>query len=116
MNPRILSVVLASSVLASAAIGMGPLGDGFTYQRSLSEGGVPVDAAADFEFGLWDAAVGGAMVGVIDAEDAVRNLVCSRLCCCCCCCLSKRMPRRRLLSEPLVDPLLSSDDPVARYS
>lgn len=40
-----------------------PLGTAFTYQGQLKQGGNPVNANCDFQFGLWDAASGGTQIG-----------------------------------------------------
>jgi hypothetical protein len=48
-----------------------PLGTGFTYQGRLNSSGVPVNATADFQFSLWNAASAGVQVG---STVAVNNL------------------------------------------
>jgi hypothetical protein len=40
-----------------------PVGTGFTYQGFLSQSGAPADGPWDFQFALFDAAVGGVQVG-----------------------------------------------------
>ena len=40
-----------------------PLGEAFTYQGELQDGGSPVNGTCDLRFRLWDAAQGGAQVG-----------------------------------------------------
>lgn len=54
-----LTLLLASGT----ALGQVPIGTAFTYQGNLQEGGVPVDDVCAFEFTLWDAPVGGNVVG-----------------------------------------------------
>jgi hypothetical protein len=62
----------ASSHAAPAAIGPTlALGTAFTYQGKLSDGGSPANGAYDFQFILYDAAVGGAQVGPIITKDNV---------------------------------------------
>jgi hypothetical protein len=40
-----------------------PLGTGFTYQGQVKKGGTPCPGPCDFQFSLWDAAVGGTQLG-----------------------------------------------------
>lgn len=50
------------------SLAAGTLGSAFTYQGKLEQGGVDVTETCDFNFGLWDAAAGGAQVAAaIDA-------------------------------------------------
>ncbi len=42
-----------------------PLGTGFTYQGELMSGGTPYSGTCDFQFGLYDAATMGTLVGEI---------------------------------------------------
>jgi len=62
--------IVTVSLLAFASVVMaGPLGNGFTYQGRLADGGVPADGTYNFTFSLWDAAgsgnppVGGTQIG-----------------------------------------------------
>src|SRR6185503_4216870 len=54
-----------------------PVGPEFTYQGSLKMTGVPLNAAADFQFSLWDAAgagsppTGGIQVGATQTVNSV---------------------------------------------
>lgn len=55
-----------SALVAIGACGTAvaqPVGTGFTYQGELRDGGVAVTGVYDFEFRLFDAAVGGTQVG-----------------------------------------------------
>ncbi|MCH8153141.1 MAG: hypothetical protein IH830_12320 [Planctomycetes bacterium] len=45
------------------AAGVTPAGTVFTYQGQLDQGGVRVNSTCDFEFSLWDAAVGPTQIG-----------------------------------------------------
>jgi len=60
----VVVVAGVSSVVAAA-----PLGTAFTYQGQLVQAGVPAGGSFDFQFKLFDVAVGGAQVGV----DVARN-------------------------------------------
>ena len=42
-----------------------PIGTAFTYQGQLKQGGNLVNATADLDFRLWDAAVGGSFLGAV---------------------------------------------------
>ena len=72
-------VLLLAGLLAGGAAGqrepsaaLAPLGAAFTYQGKLADGvGSPVSGDCDFQFGLWDAAGGGAQVGAICTVSAV---------------------------------------------
>ena len=55
------------SISASAADV--PVGSGFTYQGHLRDGGNPANGAYDFQFKLYDAAVGGTQVGTTISVD-----------------------------------------------
>ncbi|MBK9120327.1 MAG: hypothetical protein IPM18_12110 [Phycisphaerales bacterium] len=61
----------AVSALTIAAQADSPVGRAFTYQGELAQGGVPVHGNCDFQFRLWDAAVGGLQVGAMHALDNV---------------------------------------------
>lgn len=63
-------VMLALGV--APAIGQTPLGTAFTYQGNVRLAGEPLNASADFQFTLWDAATLGNQIG---AMAAVSNVV-----------------------------------------
>jgi hypothetical protein len=46
-----------------------PLGNGFTYQGHLTDGGVPANSVYDFEFMLYDAEVDGTLIDIDHAYD-----------------------------------------------
>ena len=59
--------LLAASMFFGAAVypAAAQLGTGFTYQGLLEQSGAPVNGTADFEFWLFDAPTGGALVGAL---------------------------------------------------
>ncbi|MBK8271273.1 MAG: hypothetical protein IPK83_24325 [Planctomycetes bacterium] len=64
MSSRLISmssVVMLAMVQLSVA--QTPLGTEFTYQGQLIASGLPAISSADFQFGLFDAASGGAQIG-----------------------------------------------------
>jgi hypothetical protein len=68
----IRAVVAAASLLvAGAAAAQTPQGTSFTYQGRLADAGTPADGPFDFQFILYDAAVGGSQVGPIVLRDDV---------------------------------------------
>ncbi len=70
-RPRTIAVCIAALVLASTAQAQ----TSFTYQGQLRSADEAVEGLVDFEFALWNDAVGGALVGsVLHANDvAVAN-------------------------------------------
>lgn len=62
---------LMLALSSAAAARPTPLGTAFNYQGQLKQGGTPVNALADFEFSLFDAAVAGTPVGTMQAVNAV---------------------------------------------
>lgn len=65
-----MKATTAICVLAMAAVALGtPLGNEFTYQGVLSDGGAPAAGPHDFRFILYDAEVGGSQVGPIVLVD-----------------------------------------------
>jgi hypothetical protein len=71
MSLRSAVVTLVSAVLACPALAQTPQGTAFTYQGRLADAGSPADGAFDFQFILYDAAVGGSQVGPIVTRDDV---------------------------------------------
>lgn len=78
MKRRVSTLVAAGLCLwSSAAQAASPLATSFTYQGSLNQSGVPLDAAADFRFTLFDDPVAGASVGApvtVNNVSVVRGL------------------------------------------
>ncbi len=78
MNVRTLTarsaIALVCALLAPvpAAHAGVPIGTAFTYQGSLSDGGVPATGAYDFKFTLYDALTGGTIVGSTLVLDDVQ--------------------------------------------
>jgi hypothetical protein len=66
----LLQTAIAVLGLATSAPAI-PIGSSFTYQGELTDAGVPVAGAADFQFTLYDAELGGAIVGSMVQLDAV---------------------------------------------
>lgn len=54
------------------AVTQAPLGNGFTYQGELLQGGSPANGTFDFRFRLFDAASGGSQVGNTVTKDDVQ--------------------------------------------
>ncbi len=54
------TAVLAGDQVDTA--GVTPAGTAFSYQGKLNQGGVPVNSTCDFEFSLWDAAIGPSQI------------------------------------------------------
>ncbi|MCG3132726.1 MAG: hypothetical protein FLDDKLPJ_03592 [Phycisphaerae bacterium] len=48
------------------------LGSVFSYQGRIKQSGTPLNAAADFEFTLWDAAAGGNQIGAVSSASNVN--------------------------------------------
>ena len=69
-TPKVVLAVLAATH-AVAALAQTPQGTSFTYQGRLGDGGTPADGAFDFQFILYDAAVGGSQIGPILTRDDV---------------------------------------------
>ncbi len=64
-------------LIADRAFPQPLIGTAFTYQGQLKQAGLPSDDLADFEFALWDAETGGAVVGTVDLHlgvDVVKGL------------------------------------------
>jgi hypothetical protein len=49
-----------------------PLGAGFTYQGQLRRGGSPANATCDFQFSLWDSAIGGVQQGSTQSKTGIN--------------------------------------------
>ncbi len=60
-----LCLVLATASLGASSIAKGEVPDtAFTYQGHLKQNGEPAEGDYDFEFGLWDAEIGGNQIDV----------------------------------------------------
>lgn len=68
-----ISAVLAVIVFApiAPASAQTSVGSAFTYQGQLQRSGSPATSTCNLQFGLWDAASGGAQVGTTQAFDGV---------------------------------------------
>jgi hypothetical protein len=75
------SVFLLLLIAAGLSYAQEPLGPGFTYQGQLALNGQPVNAACDFQFGLYDAAAGGNQLGLTQTESitVTKSLFTTRL-------------------------------------
>jgi len=62
MRTRIIVGLLVAFLAVSDSWAQTPLSSGWTYQGELKSGGSPINATADFEFTLWDAAAGGVQI------------------------------------------------------
>ncbi len=69
MQILVLATVMVWGPATARAVG--PAGTNFTYQGDLRDGGSPVTDTVDFEFRLWNEAVGGSQVGSTDTVLAV---------------------------------------------
>lgn len=74
-SPRRIRRLALAGMLLALALPASPalaatIGSAFTYQGSLSDGGVPPTAQYDFRFALFDAAAGGSQIaGTVALED-----------------------------------------------
>lgn len=59
----------AAQEMSPGGESLAPVGSAFTYQGFLTQSGVPAGGAWDFQFALFDAAVGGVQVGVTAAAN-----------------------------------------------
>jgi hypothetical protein len=72
MSPRHVLAVVGIAVVAPAFAGAQPIGTAFTYQGQLTDAGTPATGTYDFQFALYDAAVGGSQVGpIVTSNDVV---------------------------------------------
>jgi hypothetical protein len=71
MLHRSAVAVVASLFLIGSAWAQVPLGTTFTYQGRLTSAGLPADGTFDFQFRLYDAAVGGSPSGPTVTRDDV---------------------------------------------
>ncbi len=62
-NVRFTCQLALALVATATAFAQTPLGNEFTYQGRLASGGAPLNDTADFDFSLWDAAIGGNQIG-----------------------------------------------------
>ncbi len=62
-NVRFVCQLALALLAAATTSAQTPLGSGFTYQGRLDSEGTPVNDTADFDFRLWDAAIGGNQIG-----------------------------------------------------
>jgi hypothetical protein len=73
-----LTLLLAASyVVAGPPVEEGelsalaPVGTAFTYQGRLTDGGNPANGSYDLQFGLYDAASDGTLIGTVTEEDVI---------------------------------------------
>ncbi|MBK8271270.1 MAG: hypothetical protein IPK83_24310 [Planctomycetes bacterium] len=71
MKPMATIQTLLGLTCAAACVAQTPLGSAFTFQGQLQASGLPVIAAADFQFALFDAATVGSQVGATVAKSNV---------------------------------------------
>ena len=63
MRRRTALTALVTLIAVHSAVAQAPLSTAFTYQGRLEDGANPANAAYDFTFRLFDAAVGGVPIG-----------------------------------------------------
>lgn len=66
---RLLSKLLATSLLGAGLAAADPLGSAFTYQGQLDNNGAPANGDFDFEFALYSSASGGTAIDTIELDD-----------------------------------------------
>ena len=66
---RIVACIIV--IIASAGVAYAGSDTVFTYQGHLLDGGVPANGLFNFEFGLWDADVGGTLLTAPNIHNAV---------------------------------------------
>ena len=70
---KLSTLVFACVAITTAAMpaSSAPLGTGITYQGVLTDAGAPLTGTADLRFRLFDAASGGAELGLVSIDDLV---------------------------------------------
>ncbi len=63
VRTSLVGIAAAIAVCAGSTVARAQVGTAFTYQGQLKDAGVAVDAAADLQFSLWNAASGGSQIG-----------------------------------------------------
>lgn len=67
---RVCSAIALAAILSASAFAE-DLSSVFTYQGRIKQSGTPLNASADFEFTLWDAAAGGNQIGLVSSANNV---------------------------------------------
>ena len=66
------AMLIGAIAMSPVTVLSAPASTAFTYQGQLKHAGIPLNGTVDFQFSLWDAAIGGAQIGSVVPLNAVN--------------------------------------------